>query len=206
MKFVLIAALLSVGAASAQSLSPEDITRMLDEQAAQPNPYATLLNDPDPTRSLGAMRIMIESGDPVLMEMALEFGLLSADENVQRFAVEQFLYQKPILAVTFDGTDGSELGYLRNLAVTGMGGTIDPNGMAYGRWRVGDYSDQGDCWLWDGGRNCAIVSRPEGFFIDGRMANVSFNGRLAVSDDGRLEGTMNIDRVGTIPVSIRLLD
>ena len=188
-----------------QSLSADDIARMLDEQAATPNPYAVLLNDPDPARSMGAMKIMMESGDPVLMDTALEFGLLSSDDRVQRFVVEQLLDQKPILAVTFDGTKAEELRYLRNLAVSGMGGTIEANGMAYGRWNIGEYSEKGDCWSWNG-QACAIVSRPEGFFIVGRMNNVSFNGRMTVSGDGRLEGMLNIDGTGTIPTSITLLD
>ena len=34
---------------------------MLDEQKSTPNPYAELLNDPDPARSSGAMKIMMES-------------------------------------------------------------------------------------------------------------------------------------------------
>lgn len=209
---VLAALLLFAAPAAAQSLSPEDIARMLDEEAAAPNPYAALLNDPDPARSLGAMRIMMESGDPALIEMALEFGLLSADEGVRRFAVEQHLHQEPILAVTFDGTDAAGSRALSQLVVTGMDGTVEPDGMAFGRWRVGDYSEEEECWSWEGGSTCGIVSRPEGFFLNGRMVNVDFDGRLTVTDDGSLVGMVSMKRAGTteptpsIPVTIRLLD
>ncbi|SDI95857.1 hypothetical protein [Alloyangia pacifica] len=191
---------------SAQTLSPDDIKRMLDEQAAAPNPYAALLNDPDPARSMGAMKIMMESGDPKLEEMAMEFGLLSSDAAVQRFVVERILDQTPNLFVSMDGTalDENKRAYLGHLAVTGMGGTIETNGMAYGRWTIGEYSQQEECWKWD--RTCAFVSRPEGFFVTGRKANVSFDGRLEVTADGRLAGILRTDEGFVVPASITLLD
>lgn len=44
---------------------------MVDQQMSNLNPYQELLNNPDPARSLAAMKVMLESGDEALVRMAL---------------------------------------------------------------------------------------------------------------------------------------
>lgn len=180
---------------------------MLDEQAATPNPYAELLSDPDPQRAMGAMRIMMESGDPVLIDLAMEHGLLSSDSRVQRFVVERLLDTGPILSVTLDGTgfDERERRGIYRVAAE-WGGTIDPDGIGYTRWKIGDYSHENECWVWSDNKRCAVVSRPEGFFIAGYGNGYNFDGKLIVMDDGRLAGILNMTHMGATPVSITLLD
>ena len=81
--------------ATAQTLTPEEISALVDKRMKELNPYQNLLNDPDPDRSLAAMQIMMESGDPDLTRMALEFGLLSPNPSVKRIAFEAWLSTGP---------------------------------------------------------------------------------------------------------------
>lgn len=188
--------------AHAQSLSPEDIARMLDEQAATPNPYAGLLNDPDPARSVGAMRIMMESGDRELIDIALEHGLLSANEAVRTAAFEAYLRTSPRLLVTFDGSDGLSPG-MKDIGRR-MGGTFTDDGMIHARWQLGQYDDAKECTLMADKDECAATVNANGIFLHGDF-NYSFRGAVTVSEDGNLIGSVLVSN-DRYPIRIQLLD
>ena len=86
-------------AAAAQSLSADDIRAMVDQRVASLDPYRALLEDPDETRAMAAMDIMMESGDADLRRMALEYGLYSPSPIVQRMALDAFFSSMPVLNV-----------------------------------------------------------------------------------------------------------
>ena len=135
-KALLIAAAVTFGGAiHAQSLSPDDIARMLDDQRPVVNPYAALLNDPDPARGIGAMKIMMESGDPELVRLALEHGLLSANPEVQLAALKGYLRTRPRLLVTIDGTAG--ISSSLSAFARRMDATFAEDGRIFYRWQLG---------------------------------------------------------------------
>lgn len=102
---------LLAGAVSAQSLSVADLQAQIDAELSKGNEYVELLNDPDPARALKAMELMLDSGDEVLVKVALDYGIYSPDKNVRNLAIKSFLDTFPRLEFQFDGkkADRSDL-------------------------------------------------------------------------------------------------
>ncbi|KEQ05395.1 hypothetical protein GV67_15315 [Pseudorhizobium pelagicum] len=186
----------------AQSLSPEDITKMVDKQINDLNPYQALLNDPDPQRSLSAMTIMLESGDESLRRMALEFGLLSPNATVKRAAFEGFLATAPILSMKFDGSAVKDSDFASSITRE-YSGTLD-NGTGYWRVPVGPFLTDHKCYASSIDKNnCFITVNSDGIFLTPRR----FNGRAVLSDTGTLEGSGTVYQVDeTVPFTVQLID
>ena len=188
--------------ALAQSLSPEDISKLVDKQMSDLNPYQALLNDPDPQRSQAAMKIMLESGDRSLQNMALEFGLLSPNPTVKRAAFEGYLATGPILSLKFDGSAVKDGDY-KNIITGNYNGTLD-NGIGYWRVPVGKYLAEQKCYSSSVDENeCFITVNSDGVFVTPQR----FNGRAVVSETGTLEGSGSIYAVEEpVPFTVQLID
>jgi len=187
---------------SAQSLTPEELTALIDKRVKALNPYQNLLNDPDPDRSLAAMQIMMESGDKDLMRMALEFGLLSPNLSVKRIAFETWLSSGPVMSFRFDGTDIKDRHY-SNTVRSSWNGTIDGT-TGYWRIQVGKRIEEKRCYAntYDIDK-CFITVNSDGVFLTPR----SFNARGALTDDGRLDGVGSMYNVDEpVPFSVQLID
>ena len=187
----------------AQTLTPEQLKALIDERVAGQNPFAEMLNDPDPARSLAAMEIMLESGDKKLMQMALEFGLLSTNPTVRRSAVEAFMSSKPVLSLAFDGTGLEDKRYF-NQRMTGANATMTPEGIGYWRMQVGDYDAGRQCFMLVSGKDCFVTINSDGVLLqnEGYMT-----GRVVIGETGALTGSATVYQVGTpLPLTIKLLD
>lgn len=208
MKFYLLAALcasalLTLGA-KAQSLSPEEIQNLLDRELAEANPYAALLNDPDPKRSIGALRIMMESGDPKLIAIAKEFGLLSADPRVQRATVEYYMATGPRLAVEFDAAETKEndWGNFKRL-ISIWGGSYTAELKGYASFKIGEFDPAQGCFTHEGHKNCGVRINETGIFVLGSR----MSGRVEVNEVGELVGMTKMERIDElVPVKVKLLD
>ena len=191
-----------VQAAGAQSLTPEELRAQIDQRVQTLNPYAELLNDPDPARSLAAMQIMMESGDPELERMAREFGLLSPNPQVQRAALEAFLATGPVFSVRFDGSstrDDQFTNQLRNA----FEATVGPDKIAYWKAMVGEFSPGDGCYVYQNTNECFIAVNADGIFLSGRR----YRGRARIDESGNINGSASIDYVEEpVPFSIQLID
>lgn len=186
----------------AQSLTPEQLKALIDERVAAQNPFAEMLNDPDPVRSMAAMEIMLESGDDHLIGIALEFGLLSTNPSVKRTAVEAYLASNPVLTVRIDGENVENRNYPSTISQ--QKGTLTPEGIGYVRVQVGDYDPAQKCYLSVVKKECLFTSNSDGIIMsnDGWMT-----GRLVIGEAGVLNGSANLYNVtGAMPISIKLLD
>jgi hypothetical protein len=192
--------------AVAQSLTPEQLQAMIDERLNQQNPYEAILTDPDPERSLAAMEIMIDSGDPELVSMALEFGLLSPNPAVRRIAVERYFDTQPVLAAKFDGSQASSERSFRTV-VEAFNGTLDQNNIGYAQIGVGPRSDDGLCFLEPGRDTCRITINSTGVFLTAYTGNSSpwLTARLTLNDSGQFVALAN-NFDNTLPVTIQILD
>lgn len=199
----IVAAIFMPMIGAAQSLSPDDIRSMVDQRISNLNPYQELLNDPDPARSLAAMQIMMESDDPELVRMAMEYGILSPNPTVKRTAFESFLETGPVFSIRFDGTDAKDEdfpGQIRRY----WSGTAMPDKTGYWRIAVGEYLSDRQCYANTYNTNdCFLTVNSDGvFFTPQRM-----NGRAIIGDDGRLVGIANIENVGDpVPFTVQLID
>lgn len=187
---------------SGQSLSPEDISKIVDQRMNDLNPYQILLNDPDPDRSRLAMQVMLESGDTELVRMALEFGLLSPNPGVKRTAFEAWLKTSPILSFRFDGTDIKDTDF-ENIVKGYWNGTISDS-VGYWRIAVATFIDEKKCYSNDYRPNeCFITVNSDGVFLTPDRLNA----RAVISEAGRLEGAGTMYAVDEpVPFTIQLVD
>lgn len=189
--------------AFAQSLTPEEIEAMVNQRISDLNPYQALLNDPDPARSLAAMKIMLESGDDALERMALEYGLVSPNPTVKRTALEGFLTTNPILSIRFDGANVKDSSY-PSVIKNSWNGTLTSDATGYWRIAVGGYLDDKRCFANTYRTSeCFITVNSDGIFLTPDY----MNGRGTVSDSGALIGQATLARVeDVVPFSVQLID
>ncbi len=203
----LLPILLAIGTSvGAQTPSPEEIAAMIDERVAALNPYAELLNDPDPERSLAAMQIMMESGDAKLTRMALEFGLLSPNPVVRRSAVEAYLKSGPILTLKFDGGDDPDANFTSTIRGNYSGAT-EPDNTGYWKIKVGEYSAEEGCYLHANARSgCFVTVNSDGVYFTHDQYEL-LAARTDVTEEGLLKGFAKIYQVAEpVPLTVQLID
>lgn len=200
--FAAVAMCFSATSAFSQSLTPEEIAAMVEEKVNAPNPYAELLNNPDQERALAAMQIMFDSGDTALVDMALEFGLLSVNPSVRRAAFESYLASGPVLRFRFDGTEVEDADFAARF--NSSDALLTPERIAYQRLGVGEYNASKNCFTRGVDEECFISVTGEGILWKWEGWG---EGRLAMGETGELQGTSRLSRVTeVVPTSIRLLD
>lgn len=197
-----LALCLATGFTQAQSLSPDEINKMIEERVSNLNPYQALLNHPDPERSRMAMQIMLESKDADLTAMALEFGLLSANPEVKRLAFETWLSSRPILSIRFDGSEVTDRDFVSMIRGS-WSGTADEK-IGYWRIPVGNYLEESRCYASTDRQNeCFITVNADGVFLTPSRLNA----RATISDDGQLVGSGSLSNVSeAVPFTVQLLD
>ncbi|QUJ76968.1 hypothetical protein KDD17_02645 [Sulfitobacter albidus] len=199
-KLFLAAAMLqlTINPVSAQTLTVEELRAQIDARVEQMNPYAELLNDPDPERSMAAMQIMLESGDDVLKDMALEFGLLSPNPSVRRTAFEAYLATGPNLTVQVDGSAISNAS-LYTSRIEDLGGTVGADNAGFFRLPTGAFDAEKSCYTSKSEDNCLIVSNGDGVFLSYRIGCcASGNGRGVLVEDGTIKGTLSLEDIEAV--------
>ncbi|WP_018632748.1 hypothetical protein [Neomegalonema perideroedes] len=197
-----LAASVWIGAASAQSLTVEEIRAKVDQSLRDLGSYQELLADPDPARSSAAMKVMLESGDAELQKIALDYGLYSPNPAVRRKALEGFFASEPRIEV-FVGvgrlhTSSNQDNYLRAFAQ--YGGSVDAELKGYFTWKLGKFDADQKCALDSEGKECAVrvtdsgVSlRPWGEWL-----------LLAPNEEGDLTGTVSVAGTGSSNHQMRI--
>ena len=195
------AACFAASFSNAQTLTPEEIAAMVDEKLNAQNPYEELLNNPDEERAVTAMEIMLASGDPTLVKMGLEFGLLSARPGVRKRALEAFFNGKPGLTVRLDGSVTEDRDF-RNM-MRADNATRAPENVGFWRLKVGEYDPLQKCYVHEGSTTCFLAVTLDGVVTNGR----SWGGMVQLDEAGALVGSAQLSGIDeAIPISIRLLD
>lgn len=184
-------------AASAQSLSVEDLQKQIDAEMTKGSEYGELLNDPDPRRALAAMKVMMASGDPELVKVAADYGLYSANEAVRAEALKGFLATKPRVDVYFTEA-GSQGDFPR--VMQGLYSSI-PNaeGVVATTLVVGEYDAKADCYAL-GNRACALQIRPEAI----RISLDSVWTEVTLTQDASIIGNVHLGRATNVPMRMQL--
>ncbi len=199
---ILGAAMALAQGAGAQALTPEELRALIDQRVEGLDPYQALLNDPDPARSRAAVRIMMETGDPDLVQMAREFGLASPNPEVRRIALEAFLATGPVLSVRFDGA-GLEETYFAGDARSHLGASLDPDLGAYWTAQVGAFDPAQRCFVEAGRETCFVTVGFDGVRFDGPQ----YAARGTLDGTGSIAGHATMSRVAqAIPFVIQLVD
>lgn len=205
MKFWIIALVLGplCGPAQAQTLTPEEILAQIEAKVSAQNPYQALLNDPDPSRSLAAMEVMIESGDPKLVQMAVEFGMLSSNPQVRRTALHGIMSTQPVLTLVMDGTE-IESGNFDNTIQRYLTGSVSSENVGFATVGFGAWKPEESCYVLRGTEKCGLTVNAQGYFLRVRDAA---SVQMDFQEDGSLVGSGNIYNVpDSVPMTMRLID
>lgn len=204
---LLVALLLSLPIAThaeSPSISLEDLKAQVDKKVSDLDEYRALLNDPDPARARAALQVMIASGDPVLQQMAVETGLLSADVSVRRSTMDYFMGTRPTLLVRLDGASIEGLHFF-NTVTKSLDGAIGPNKEGTILVSLGEFSAEHNCYLYaDQAEQCAVSLGVGEVFVEaGRFMSASFT----LGEQGTLVGYARLLNVSEgVPAKIQLLE
>ncbi|WP_281968343.1 HEAT repeat domain-containing protein [Roseovarius nanhaiticus] len=203
-KIVLLPAcfiLASVHALAAQTISLDELKAQIEQKVSSEDEFRTLLNDPDPARSIAAMELMMASGDPGLERMAREFGVFSSDPVVRRLAIEAWLKSGPVLNITYDGS-GTESAYFKSYFQNNKG-SVDGDKRGFTSFPINGYDEANDCYVYAAGNACAMRITdvgPSVFLSDSWSP-------LTLGEDGYMRGQTNLYRVDEpIPIEIPVTD
>lgn len=191
MKSVFAAAVVLVASANAglgQSVSVADLQAQIDAEMKAGNEYTALIADPDPARALAAMKVMLRSGDPALVKIALEFGLYSPEPDVRFLALQGFFEGQPALELHVDGKglDANDFAYWMNELFTAA---VNAEGVAKGVVFVGKYDAGQKCYLMNDNNDCRVRHTENGTQI---MLNRVWQ-EFVLTDDGALVGKIGIE-------------
>jgi hypothetical protein len=180
----------------------EELRAQINARVEAVNPYQELLADPDPERSMAAMDIMIESGDPILVDMAIEFGLLASNPDVREAALRGLLATGPMLTVSFDGSVTEDTD-LRHYLIGDWQGAADASQVIHATWRVGPFNPETGCYEFHGhSGQCYLRIAPGGVSLSGS----GVSGQLSNDGSGQLVGSSSVRNVSEpIPTRIILL-
>lgn len=177
-------ALLHTSPASSQSLTAADVLALVDQKVAGANEYQRLLNDPDPSRSMAAMEIMLGSGDATLERMALDYGLYSPNPVVRRTALDAFFSTQPTLGIYLTQAEGEKNRKWDYHATQGKGSVLEDGRIFYST-QIGKFKEDQNCYTRFENDDCRVrVSDTElGITIWGNWHSLTLN------DQGQLVGS-----------------
>jgi len=176
-------------ASTAQTLSAADILAQVEEKVGGVNEYQALLNDPDPARSMAAMEVMLESGDPKLLRMALDFGLYSPNPLVQFTALKAFFDGKPLLRISIDGSGVKDQDYFLR-SVRDLDGTVDASKIGHSIHKIGEFDTVNSCYVQVGNSRCFLRLTETEVSVNPWGANWV---RFVLNDQGALVGEVGFE-------------
>jgi len=207
--------------ASAQSVSLEEFAAQVDERAQTLGGYRAYLTDPDPNRAMAAMEIMLESGEPGLVQMALSEGLYSPNPEMRQTALKAYMAGKPSIGLYFDGSAVTEelMDEYNHIVTYAYRGGVGPNKRASTSFKVGEWSDEFGCYLNQNVENYCLA-RINATTVSILLPGVDYGGSnddvapqwvtLSLGEDGQLAGgvTPRQDEtlVGPLTVTMRLAE
>lgn len=138
----------SPAADPAKPKSLAEIMAAIDERTSSLGGFQALLQDPNPARALAATQVMLESGDPSLVRLALENGLVSPDSSLRAAALDYYFKSKPTLGIRFtaEAVDDGKLEQLIENVIS-WGGAMGPDKTGSFSAAVGDFSEKMNCYL-----------------------------------------------------------
>jgi len=186
---------------SAQSISLEDLQAQIDAEVSKVNPYAELLNDPDPKRAQAAMKIMLETGDPVLVDLALEFGLFSPDPSLRLQALRGYMNTLPRMDMFIDGSQ-SDPDSFAEAARKRFLSSVNSDGIATWTPQLLSFSEENNCYARsNNGKVCFLQIRNETVRMTlGGVSDLWY--QLNLTDEGTLEGIIDVESATGVLVTI----
>lgn len=192
------------GSAPAAPLTLDQLKARIDAEMSKGDEYAQLLNDPDPARAQAAMRVMLESGDPEMRRIALQYGVFSPDPVVRGEAVQAFFEGKPVVQVHMDGAR-AEADTLQRVLDFRLGVALNPEAEGVWMGKLTEIAPDGTCYK--------VTGWPPGCLfraVGGTLQLQSTDARwyeVKMTDDGHLRSVVTLkgngnDSAGPVTLSI----
>ena len=108
-RFALILLLLTVSfVADAQEADIDALTAEIDSRSGQYGKLIEILQGPDGNRALAAFDVMVESGHPTMIEVAVNAGLASTDSRLRARALWEAVSRKDAITIQVERNDLSQ--------------------------------------------------------------------------------------------------
>ena len=191
---------------ASQSQTPfKEFEEQDKEAASETEKFRAVLNGEDPERALRAMQFMLESGDPILVWPAREFGLLSSNGSVQNAALNAIFDHGGPFRLVVDLTNLDESKIRMGYYIGRIGGSVSADKKSASFIFYVDKAK--DCWVFKNADNCAFVLQGSSVSLAKWFEGT---GELSLNDEGKLKGAIGYyyskPRYSPVPAYIDLLN
>jgi len=184
--------------AKAQS-SLDDIKAQLDSNESELDEVDRMLADTNTNRRIGAMKALIDSGNPIFIKKAKEVGLFSSDEQMKLIALKAILDSGGPFKLILDpkGKSTKETGL--EYWLDRYDGSWNPNTLK-GEYvfSLGPFSNDNKCWPWLAHKSCAVTLVGKTISLNSWQ---SANGTLTLGNDGIMSGAFKSTTGRRVPVT-----
>lgn len=177
--------------AESHLLDADALAALVDQRLSELSPYEALLNDPDPSRSMVAMQLMLDSGDINLVRTATAFGFQAADPALRRMAAKAVLDSGVPLTIAVSGVPEDAQANFASRARSYLGAAVSPEGVAFVTVQFGGYDAEQGCYRTPNNDACLVSLNADGIYI----RNNTFSARLGFGDGAKLTGAATISNV-----------
>jgi hypothetical protein len=145
---VLAAMTLLLAAVTARAqVTLDELDNRMTERDRELSEFAARLNDPDPEKSLAAMKLLIEKGDADQRRLAIRYGLYSPDMAVRATILRAIFNSGPTLVVEMKPV-AEETGVYFQREIKALGGSFRPDGTVSVVFKLAGYDEAQACWYW----------------------------------------------------------
>lgn len=191
MKRLLLATTLlasSVAATKAQ-VSLDELDAKMSARDRELAQFSERLNDPDPEKSLTAMKLLIEKGDADQRRMAIRFGLYSPDLAVRATVLRAIFNSGPTLVVRMKPVNEEQNNYFHR-EIKGLAGSYLADGSVSVTFKISGYDDKEACWTFKYGAREPCLVRLSADTVSMHIGD-SWS-QYTLNADGTLAGSQNV--------------
>lgn len=189
-KLLLTAFLLASAVASANAqVSLDELDKVISSRDKELAQISERLNDPDPEKSLAAMKLLIEKGDADQRRMAIRFGLYSPDLAVRSTVLRAIFNSLPTIIVKMTPVNEEQNNYFHR-DIKNRSGSYLTDGSVSVTFKITGYDGEAACWFFRySGRNECLL-RLTSDIVSVRVAD-SWS-QYTLNTEGVLEGSQNV--------------
>jgi len=183
---------------SLAQVSLDDLRARSAEANSEMDQLREILSASSPDQAMRALQIVMAEGSVEQKRVALEASLASTNQAVRRTGMEAFLNAKPLIAYSFDGSalEGYHASKFEQYILGS--GSVDSNRQGRFAFKVGDYSAEKSCWVWDSYVEACMMSVTDENVII-YLARGTLAGIGVIGTDGVVRGNVTIPKSSTVP-------
>lgn len=182
----------------------EELSDAVDAETAEITGFRTLLTDPDPNRAMAAMRAMLASDEPLLVNLALEVGLTAVNPVMRQVALESYIASQPTLLAKAEliGDEADPQAFAGWMEAVGSL-TGERSGQV--TFPIGPYDETAQCYKGVGRTTCIarVASGALALTVVGGNTSITGEAGLDLVEGGQLKGFVSAQTSGG-PVALTI--